>query len=95
MNNLTSNRRNFLTLGGATLMLAFVEGKLRAADCTGQPLPEGDAYAPWRLWNDPSIRNTPLALVAAGVVQRTSAIAITVNAHRRDELCSFSIIVSM
>ena len=34
----------------------------------GRPLPEGDAYAPWQLWNDPSIRETPLALVSAAVL---------------------------
>jgi hypothetical protein len=31
-------------------------------------LPEGDAYAPWSLWNNPSVRGTPLALVAAAVL---------------------------
>ena len=31
-------------------------------------MPEGDAYAPWSLWRDPAIRNTPMALVAAGVL---------------------------
>jgi hypothetical protein len=31
-------------------------------------LPEGDAYAPWGLWNDPSLQGTPLALVAAAVL---------------------------
>ena len=33
-----------------------------------QILPEGDAYAPWSLWNDPSVRGTPLVLVAAAVL---------------------------
>ena len=28
----------------------------------------GDAYAPWGLWNDPSLRGAPLALVAAAVL---------------------------
>ena len=41
---------------------------LRGVDAAGRPTPEGDAYAPWRLWDDPSIRGTPLALVAAGVL---------------------------
>ncbi len=68
MTQLTSNRRDILRAAGATLFLALVGGKLRAADAAGRPLPEGDAYAPWTLWNDPSIRNTPLALVAAGVI---------------------------
>jgi hypothetical protein len=63
-----SNRRHFLRAGGATLFLALAGGKLRAADSAGRPLPEGDAYAPWTLWNDASIRGTPPALVAAGVL---------------------------
>jgi len=68
MTQLTSNRRGILSAGGATLCLALAGGKLRAADAAGHPLPEGDAYAPWTLWNDLSIRGTPLALVAAGVI---------------------------
>src|ERR1700722_1665238 len=61
------NRREAIAFGGAAFV-ALVGGKLCAADASGRPLPEGDAYAPWRLWNDPSIRNTPLALVAAGML---------------------------
>jgi hypothetical protein len=68
MTQFASNRRDILRAGGAALFLAFVGGKLRGADAAGSPLPEGDAYAPWSLWNDPSIRNTPLGLVAAGVI---------------------------
>jgi hypothetical protein len=68
MTQFASNRRDILRAGGAALFLALAGGKLRAADAAGHPLPEGDAYAPWTLWNDPSIRNTPLALVAAGVI---------------------------
>ncbi len=68
MTAFASNRRDILRAGGATLFLALAGGRLRAADSAGRPLPEGDAYAPWTLWNDPSIRNTPLALVAAGVI---------------------------
>jgi hypothetical protein len=68
MTQLISNRRDILRAGGATLFLALAGGKPRAADSAGRLLPEGDAYAPWTLWNDPSIRNTPLALVAAGVI---------------------------
>ena len=61
-------RRDALALVAAQIFVAFSGGKLRAADAAGRPLPEGDAYAPWRLYNDPSIRGTPLALVAAGVL---------------------------
>jgi hypothetical protein len=68
MTPFASNRRDVLRAGGATLFLALAGGKLRAADSAGRPLPEGDAYAPWTLWNDPSIRGAPLALVAAGVI---------------------------
>ncbi|MGA2492320.1 MAG: hypothetical protein ABSF67_05145 [Roseiarcus sp.] len=68
MTPFASNRRNILRVGGATLFLALAGGKLCAGDSAGRPLPEGDAYAPWTLWNAPSIRNTPLALVAAGVL---------------------------
>jgi hypothetical protein len=68
MSPFASNRRDVLLAGGATLFLALAGGKLCAADSAGRPLPEGDAYAPWTLWNDPSIRNTPLALAAAGVI---------------------------
>jgi len=38
------------------------------ANAEGQILPEGDAYAPWGLWNEPTLRGTPLALVAAAVL---------------------------
>ena len=68
MTILTSSRRDALAFGGATIFLASMGGMLRAADPVGRPLPEGDAYAPWRLWNDPAIAGTPLALVAAGVL---------------------------
>jgi hypothetical protein len=61
------NRRDAIAFGGAAFV-ALVGGKLCAADASGRPLPEGDAYAPWRLWNDPSVRGTPLALVAAAVL---------------------------
>jgi hypothetical protein len=68
MTAFASNRRDVLRAGGATLFLALAGGRLRAADSAGRPLPEGDAYAPWTLWNDSSIRGAPLALVAAAVI---------------------------
>ena len=61
------SRREALGLGGA-LMLSLVGGLLRPADAEGRVLPEGDAYAPWTLWSDPSLRQTPFALVAAAVL---------------------------
>ena len=67
--NRAPSRRGALALGGAVIFLAAaVGGALRWVDAAGRPTPEGEAYAPWRLWNDPSIRGTPLALVAAGVL---------------------------
>jgi hypothetical protein len=68
MTEFASDRRDTLRAAGATLFLALAGGKLRAADSAGRRLPEGDAYAPWKLWNDPSIRGAPLALVAAAVL---------------------------
>ncbi|MGD0640235.1 MAG: hypothetical protein ABSC22_05760 [Roseiarcus sp.] len=68
MTPLLSNRRDALALAGAAIFLAAAGGVLRVVDAAGRPLPEGDAYAPWRLWDEPSIRGTPLALVAAGVL---------------------------
>jgi len=62
------NRRDAIAFGGAAAFVALVGGKLCEADSSGRPLPKGDAYAPWRLWNDPSVRGTPLALVAAAVL---------------------------
>ena len=56
------------SLAAGALALVFAGGVLRAADAEGRPLPEGDAYAPWRLWDDPSLGGTPLALVAAAVL---------------------------
>jgi hypothetical protein len=61
------SRRQTLALGSA-LTLVFAGGRLRMANAEGQNLREGDAYAPWSLWNDPSVRGTPLALVAAAVL---------------------------
>ncbi len=61
------SRRQALALGGG-LPLALAGLSLSPADAEGGVLPEGDAYAPWRLWDDPGIRATPLALVAAGVL---------------------------
>lgn len=61
------DRRNLLawTAGAVTLVLA--DGTVRAAG-TIPPLPEGDAYSPWQLWNAPALRNTPLALVSAALL---------------------------
>lgn len=62
------SRRRVIGLGAGALTLVFADGLLRQAEADGRPLPEGDAYAPWRLWDDPSLRSTPLALVAAATL---------------------------
>ena len=65
---LLPSRRNLLAwTGGGSLWLISSGGALRAASPV-EHLPEGDAYSPWQLWNAPSLRGTPLALVAAGVL---------------------------
>ena len=61
------SRRQTLRLG-SVLTLVLAGGRMRTANAEGQILPEGDAYAPWDLWNDPSLRGAPLALVAAAVL---------------------------
>ncbi len=68
MKSLAPSRRGLLALGGGAVILACAGGMLRAVDVVGRPLADGDAYAPWRLWNDPSIRGAPLALVAAALL---------------------------
>jgi hypothetical protein len=61
------SRRQALAFGGG-LSLALAGFRLSAPSAAGRVLLEGDAYAQWRLWDDPSIRATPLALIAAGVL---------------------------
>ncbi|MDR3513279.1 MAG: hypothetical protein P4L73_16705 [Caulobacteraceae bacterium] len=59
-----STRRGFLGAGGTTVFVAS-GGLITAACSVARP---GPAYAPWALWNDPAVRGSPLALVAAGVL---------------------------
>ena len=54
-----------LALGGA-ITIAAASPASPANGLTA--LPEGGAYAPWRLWDDASLRGAPLALVAAGIL---------------------------
>jgi nitroreductase len=61
------NRRTALAWSGRTLLLVATGGMLRPAAADGLP-PDGDAYSPWQYWNAPSLKGTPLALVAAGVL---------------------------
>ena len=61
------NRRGALAWSGAAMLLACSGGVLRVTDALGEPA-GGDAYSPWQFWNEPAIRNTPLALVAAAIL---------------------------
>jgi hypothetical protein len=62
------SRRGALVCGGGAILLASTGGALRVVAAAGRPAADDDAYAPWRLWDDPAIAGTPLALVAAGVL---------------------------
>jgi hypothetical protein len=61
------NRRSLCLGLGNGMVLAFSGGVLRVEDGAGA-LPDGEAYSLWQLWNDKSLRGTPLALVAAAVL---------------------------
>jgi hypothetical protein len=65
--SISADRRSVLAWSGGTLLLMASGGMLRPADVSGLP-PDGDAYSPWQYWNAPSMKGTPLALVAAGVL---------------------------
>ncbi len=67
MKSLALRRRQVLWAGG-TVTLAAAGGVVLLARGSFFASPPGGAYAPWDLWNDPSLRGTPLALVAAGVL---------------------------
>jgi len=66
MNNVTISRRGLLWSGAAITLVAA--GGMIAAWRARPADPAGPAYSAWTLWNDASVRNTPLALVAAGVL---------------------------
>ena len=67
MKDRSFSRRSMLTRSGATVFAACSAGSLRTARAW-DALAEGDAYAPWQLWNAPQLHGTPLALVAAAVL---------------------------
>jgi len=52
---------------GSGLLVTFVAGGVHVGRAANA-LPDGNAYSPWQMWNDKSLRGTPLALVAAGVL---------------------------
>jgi hypothetical protein len=62
-----ADRRSVLAWCGGTITLVAVGGRVRAVG-SGANLPEGDAWSPWRLWDAPSLKGTPLALVSAAVL---------------------------
>ena len=66
MTGRSRSRRQTLALGGA-MTIALAASRISPANAL-TALPEGDAYAPWRLWDDASLRGAPLALVAAGIL---------------------------
>jgi hypothetical protein len=63
MTALAPSRRAFLRFGAVTVLAPQA---LIAAACTAET-PDA-AHAPWTLWDAPSVRGTPLALVAAGIL---------------------------
>lgn len=66
MTDLAISRRGLLWKGaGITLV---VSGGMIETLGACSAAPAGAAYSPWDLWNDPGVRGTPLALVAAGVL---------------------------
>jgi len=67
MKSFAMTRRQLLWAGG-TMTLAVAGGAVLPLKGSAFASPCGDAYAPWDLWNDPSLHGTPLALVAAGIL---------------------------
>jgi hypothetical protein len=67
MKNLRPTRRQILW-GGGTMTLAVADGVVLPGNGWSFTCQRDAAFAPWDLWNDPSLRGTPLALVAAGIL---------------------------
>ena len=65
MTDFALSRRRLFGRAGATTVIVC-GGQLFLSGCSSAPT--GAAYAPWTLWNDPSVRGTPLALVAAAAL---------------------------
>ena len=68
MSEAKSGRRLFLLSAGGGIAVLAIGGTLYAAQAPPGRLPSGDAYAPWTTWDDPSLKGTPFALVAAAVL---------------------------
>src|SRR5271165_1651982 len=67
MQSTAHSRRAMLAWSGATILLAVGGGTIRAVDAANLEASD-DAFTPWRMWNEPAHRGTPLALVAAAVL---------------------------
>src|SRR5690606_37412833 len=64
----STTRRRFLQIGGGIALVAVGGLVWRAHDRGVFADPTGPAYDPWKLWNAPEYKGTPLALVAAGIL---------------------------
>ena len=62
------NRRALLKSAGGAVAVVASGGRLFAAETRTRALPSGDAYQPWKSWDDPSLKDTPFALVSAAVL---------------------------
>jgi nitroreductase len=67
MSGISTTRRGLLWTGGA-MTLGVSGGLVFAAQGCTPDSSSDPAYAPWQLWNDPALRGTPLALVAAAIL---------------------------
>ncbi len=61
-------RRTVLKSAGGGLAVLSIGGTLYAAETRTPALPSGDAYQPWKSWDDASLKDTPFALVSAAVL---------------------------
>ncbi len=68
MLNIEPSRRALLTSAGGAIAVLSIGGTLYAAEVRTPALPSGDAYQPWKSWDDASLEGTPFALVSAAVL---------------------------
>jgi len=62
------SRRRLLQAGGGLVLVAAGGAVWRAHDRGVFATPSGAPYDPWTLWNAPEYKDTPVALVAAGIL---------------------------
>ncbi|MDO8838544.1 MAG: hypothetical protein Q7V31_06405 [Parvibaculum sp.] len=93
-------RRRFLEIGSGITLVAAAGLLWRANERGVFAEPTGEAYEPWSMWQAPGYANTPLALVAAGILAsnphntqpwifRVSATRIDILADTRRHLGTF------